>query len=132
MQEVYHQLQYAASWPNATVCFHASDMRLIDASYLFEIQSSGIFYLSSSGDPSFSLVNGAIDIVSVIIPSVVAAGFEAEYAALFLNGRTAISTILTLCDLGYPQQKTPLTTDNTTSAGIANRTSEDLFFTHIF
>ena len=69
-------------------------------------------------------INGAIDVVSIIIPPVVAAASEAEYAGLFINGQNVVSILNTLCDLGYPQYHTPIVTDDTTSAGIANKTSK--------
>ena len=85
MVAVKHLLQYAASWPDAEVCFHASQMRLIihsDASYLSESKSrsraGGICFLSNQGDSVDASINGAIDVISIIIPSVVAAASEAE------------------------------------------------------
>jgi hypothetical protein len=128
---VDHFLQYAATWPNAKVLFRSSDMRLIihsDASYLSESHSrsraGGIQYLSTNGDPITSPVNGAIDVMSIIIPAVVASASEAEYAALFINGQSGVSTRNTLTDLGYPQDATPIFADNTTACGIANRSTK--------
>jgi hypothetical protein len=124
-----HFLQYAASWPNASVVFHASDMLLAvdsDASYLSEPKSrsraGGRHYLTSSD--GISRDNGPVDVVSAIIPSVVSSAFEAEYAALFLNGRTAEELRGTLDDLGWPQAATPITSDNSTAIGIGNRKSK--------
>jgi hypothetical protein len=128
---VDHFLQYAATWPNAQVTFHASDMRLLihsDASYLSESQSrsraGGFQFLSNNGDPIAAPVNGAIDVMSIIIPSVVASASEAEYAALFINGQAGVSTRNTLHDLGYPQAATPIFADNTTACGIANKSTK--------
>jgi hypothetical protein len=67
-------------------------------------------------------VNAAIEVISVIIPSVVASAFEAEYAALFLNGQTAVGLRQTLADLGYPQSATVIRSDNSCAVGICNRT----------
>ena len=126
---VQHFLQYAATYPEAELTYHASDMRLVvwsDASYLSESKSrsraGGLHYLSSSGEPTSAPVNGAIEAISTIIPTVVSAASEAELAGLFLNGQAAVSTRHTLADLGYPQNATPIITDNTTAMGIANRT----------
>ena len=89
-------LQYAATWPNAILVYHASDMRLVahsDASYLSETRSrsraGGLLYLSNNNDSKPALVNGAIDCISSIIPSVVSSAFEAEYAALFITAQAA-------------------------------------------
>jgi len=126
---VLHFLQYAATYPNAQLEYHPSDMRLIlssDASYLSEpcsrSRAGGIHFLSSLGPASTAPLNGAIDIVSSIIPTVVSAASEAELAALFLNGQAAMPTRQTLQDLGYPQSATPIFTDNTTALGIASST----------
>ena len=67
-------------------------------------------------------INGAIEVLSTIIPTVVSSASESEIAALFLNGQIGTPTRLTLSDLGYPQSATPLITDNTTAKGIATDT----------
>ena len=128
-RDVQHFLQYAATYPNAAVTYTASDMRLVlwsDGSYLSESLSrsraGGYHYLTGNGDPLLEPPNGAIEAISTIIPTVVSAASEAEYAGLFINGQAATSTRQTLEDLGYPQQATPIITDNTTAYGIANRT----------
>jgi hypothetical protein len=127
--DVQHFLQYAATYPEASITYTASDMRLVlwsDSSYLSESNSrsraGGHHYLSKYGNPTSVPINGAIDSISAIIPTVVSAASEAEYAGLFLNGQAAVSTRQTLEDLGYPQHATPIITDNTTAYGIANQT----------
>jgi hypothetical protein len=61
--------------------------------------------------------------MSSIIKSVVSSAFEAEYAALFLNGQLAQSLRETLRDLGFPQlEPTPFISDNECAVGVANRT----------
>jgi hypothetical protein len=62
-----------------------------------------------------------VAIISAIIPTVVASAFEAEYAALFLNGQAAEDLRNILHDLGYPQPTTIITADNSTAVGVANR-----------
>ena len=73
-------------------------------------------------DPAAAEVNGAIEAISTIMPTVVSCAAEAELAGLFLNGQCALSTRTTLASLGYSQSSTPLITDNTTAWGIANQT----------
>jgi hypothetical protein len=95
-----------------------------DASYLSEQNSrsraGGILFL---GDPDFTNgLNGAIDCISVIISTVVASAAEAEYAALFVVGKEAVSASATLSDLGYPQAATLIICDNQCAVGIVNRT----------
>ena len=127
--DVQHFLQYAATYPDAEVTCYPSDMRLViwsDASYFSESgarsRAGGLHYLTTAGDPATTPVNGAVDVLSVILPTVVSAASEAEYAALFQNGQAAVSSINTLADLGYPQTVTPIITDNSTAVGIANHT----------
>jgi hypothetical protein len=99
-------------------------MRLIvhsDASYLSEDESrsraAGYFFLSNlSASPA---LNGAIDVMSKVIPAVVASAFEAEYAAMFMNAQTAESIRSTLADLGYPQNATPIIADNLTTSQLS-------------
>jgi hypothetical protein len=122
-------LQYAATWPDSEIVYHASDMILrihSDASYHSESsarsRAGGIHYLGNKTEIDTEIVNGAVDIISIILSSVVSGAAEAEYGALFTNAQTAIGTRNTLDDLGYPQGKTPIIADNTTAVGIANRT----------
>jgi hypothetical protein len=128
--QVQHFLHYAATFPNAQGIFRASDMRLIvhsDASYLSESnarsRAGGNHFLSNHGDPTTVPLNAPIEAISIIISAVVAGAWEAEYAALFINGQAAQPTRLTLEDLGYPQLATPIIADNTTACGIATRSN---------
>lgn len=127
LREVHHFLQYAATWPSAELVFVPSNMRLAiwsDASYLSESDSrsraGGHHSLTTSADFSKAPLNGAVEAISVILPTVVSSASEAEVGALFLNAQAAASTRATLLDLGYPQAATPMITDNTTAAGFAN------------
>eukprot|EP00956_Cyclotella_meneghiniana_P031271 scaffold81716_cov13-Cyclotella_meneghiniana.AAC.1 len=45
---------------------------------------------------------------------------EAETGALFLNAKLAVPIRHTLEELGHPQGKTPIQTDNSTAYGIVN------------
>jgi hypothetical protein len=69
-------MNYAATWPNCKVVFHKSDMQLIidaDMSYGSEpdARSRGgtVQYLGRLNNRIF--VNGAIDVTSRILPTVV-------------------------------------------------------------
>lgn len=53
---------------------------------------------------------------------IVSSAAEAELAALFYNGKEACALRTTLEELGHPQPPTPIQTDNSTAAGIANDT----------
>ena len=59
---------------------------------------------------------------AVIIKSVVSAASEAEYAGLFLAG-VSTEGLRSICsDLGYPQGRTTIFSDNACAVGIANNT----------
>jgi hypothetical protein len=135
MRALTQILNYCASHPSATVRFHASDMVLwahSDASYLSvpkaRSRAGGYFFLSSrpSSSPSHldppPPANGAVDILCHILRSVMSSAAEAELGALFLNAKQACPIRTTLEELGHPQPATPLQTDNSTAAGIANDT----------
>ena len=126
-------MQYAATWPNAEIVYFASDMVLhvqSDGSYLSvrgcRSRVGGFSYMgnkvSTPFDPSQppSPINGAIEVRSTILDVVVASAMEAEYGGLFLNGKDAADSRLTLADLGYPQGPTPMQCDNLAAVGIAN------------
>ena len=99
LQDVSHILQYAASHPNASMVFHASDMWLVvssDASYLSETKAGsyvgGHQNLTKSGDRNTTPLNGAIDVISVTLPAVVSSAAEAELAGTFTNAQYAVAT----------------------------------------
>jgi hypothetical protein len=120
-------LQYCHQWPHAELVYHASDMRLIvhsDASYLSEPNArsrvGGITYCGNNDDGT--IVNGPIKCTSRILDCVVASAPEAEYGALYHNGREATEERLTLEDMGHPQQPTLIVCDNSCAVGLANNT----------
>jgi hypothetical protein len=122
-------LQYAASHPDASIVYHASDMRLIvhtDASYLSETQArsraGGFHFLGNQGPVDEQYVNGAIQCMSSIIPAVTSSAAESEYAAAFLNAVDAEGIRNTLSDLRFPQDVTPIICDNKCAVRISNST----------
>ena len=117
-------LSYAERYPDATIEIHASDMQLCaqsDASYLSEpnarSRAGAILYFGRTPDQA---INGAIDYISSVIPTVCSSVAEAEYAALFLTGRAITYVRNILQDLGYPQQATTIYCDNSCAVGVAN------------
>jgi hypothetical protein len=74
--DVQHFLRYAASYPNAAITYHASNMILAihsDASYLFESRSrvGGYHYLTRDNN---NIPNGGVEIISSILSCVVRVG----------------------------------------------------------
>ena len=47
---------------------------------------------------------------------------KAETAAIFLNCKAALPLRVSLEEMGHPQPKTPVTTDNTTAVGLIQKT----------
>jgi hypothetical protein len=119
-------LDYAASQEDAIVTYKASDMKLAihsDASYLSEpkarSRAGGHFFLTKKHNDTHP-DNGAIHNVAKIIKSVMSSAAEAELGALFINAKLAIPMRHTLEEMGHPQYKTPIQTDNSTAHGVVN------------
>jgi len=119
-------LQYARQYPNRETIIWPSKMQLkcqSDASYLSETQARSragiILYFNINEDGT---LNGIVDAISCIIPTVCSSVAEAEYAALFLAGKEIISARHILHDLGHTQVSTPVKCDNACAVGIANST----------
>lgn len=126
LQAAERFLQYAKKWPNSQLIFKASNMQLqaeSDASYLSETlgrsRGAGLLFFGRNEDGS---VNGMIDTISCIIPTVCSSVGEAEYAALFIVGKELTSARHTLSDLNHPQASTRIVCDNACAVGIANNT----------
>lgn len=128
-------LNYAATYPDTKVRFYASDMILYvdtDASYLSAPKArsrfAGYHYLGPKPrDPEKPPdepppMNGAILVPVKIMHEVVSSAAEAELGGAFYNGKEACAIRTTLEEMGYPQPATPIQTDNSTAAGIANDT----------
>jgi hypothetical protein len=133
MEAAVHLLNYAATHPDATLRFHASDMKLhiySDASYLSEPKArsrvGGYFYLDGKEDPQPGKppkLNGAIHVESRIMKNVMASAAEAETGGLFINGQEATYIRRVLEEMGHPQDgPTTIITDNSTANGFANAT----------
>jgi hypothetical protein len=131
-------LNYAATNPEATVRYIASDMCLkihSDASYLSEPKArsrvAGHHFLSSfpkdpNTPPTANDVppphNGAIHTLCQILKVVVSSATEAELGAAFFNAKDGVTVRITLEEMGHPQPPTPLQVDNSCAVGIINNT----------
>ena len=105
-------LGYASAHPNGRLVIRASSMLLrihSDASYLSRPKSGsvagGFLYL---GDPDHSSLNASILCHSTLIPVVVGAVSEAEYAGVYANAQLGADAWNILASLGYPQPQTPI------------------------
>ena len=129
---INHLLNYCATHPNAVSRFHASDMVLhfeSDASYLSKAKAksryAGYHYLSidpKGNNIMYPPLNAPVLVLANIIKETVASAAEAELAGLFHNGQDALPLIHALNEIGHPQPPTPIQTDNSTAAGLANDT----------
>jgi hypothetical protein len=132
LDQIRHFLGYAATYPNATKVIKPSGMRYVvhsDASYLSETRArsraGGVGFLTDwSDDLTGPISNAPVEVLSSVIPTVVAAASEAEYAATFMNGQNSMPVKHTLADLGYPQGAVTIVTDNSTASGVANGTTK--------
>ena len=76
----------------------------------------------SSDVPILPDGNGTVLTVAQIIKSVMSSAAEAELAALYINAREAVYIRQILTEMGHPQPRTPIQTDNSTASGIVNHT----------
>ena len=82
--------------------------------------AGGHFFMSNnSTDPPN---NGAVLVISKIIKAIMSSAAEAKLGAMFINCREEIPARHTLIEMGHPQPRTPVQTDNTTALGVFNNT----------
>ena len=75
-----------------------------------------------AGSEEIPINNGAVLNISQIMKTVMSSAAEAELGALFINAKTAVSMRQTLEEMGHPQHRTPIKTDNSTAhALLTNR-----------
>ena len=118
-------LDYCATQDEPVMTYHASKMILAvhsDAGYCNETNSrsraGGHFFLSDDVDNPPN--NGAILTIATIIKAVMSSAAEAELGALFLNAKEAVYLRQILTEMGHPQPRTPIQTDNSTAEGVIN------------
>jgi hypothetical protein len=136
LEAITQLLDYAATYPEAIICFNASDMVLYvesNASFFSETKAcsrvAGYHYLSAAPaaplkapmpDASPPPLNGPINVPCKILRKVLSSAAEAELGDLCYNGKEAVPERITLEELGHKQPPTPMVTDNTTATSITN------------
>ena len=126
-------LDYAATYPNAILHFHASDMVLhvdSDAEYLVMPQArsriAGYYYLSDDTTTFLKKKQPSHNAPTLVecktLRHVVASATEAETGGIFHNAQMAISIRQVLETLGHPQPTTTIKTDNTTAKYFVTKT----------
>ncbi len=126
-QAVNLLLDYVATYPNDDIAYQSSNIILCayaNAGFLNNTKSRSragapIFLLEDDPYPSF---NGTILSTSQIIKFIMVLANEMELAALFITAREMIPHHQNLIDMGWPQPKSPIQTDNSTAAGVTNKT----------
>ncbi len=120
-------LDYVATYPADGIVYRASNMVLAahsDASYLSETNSrsrAGAHIFLTEDDP-IPRQNGPVLSLSQIIKFVMASAAEAELAALYHTAREMVPLRNALDEMGWPQPKSPIQTDNSTAAGFIHDT----------
>jgi hypothetical protein len=121
-------LDYMATYPDATIRYHASDMILhihSDASYLSVSNARSCLrclFFCGYKSPKQDTLNGPILNVAFIINSVVASAAESEVGACFRNAQSGARLRVTMTEMGPSQPLTPLHTYSSTAFGILNET----------
>ena len=94
--------------------------------YQNSMQEGGHFYIGTQLVHAYT-PNGPLLNTTNAIHTVVTSAAEAEYSALYMNAKTATLLRHALLEMGHKQPPTPIQTDNTTAAGLANDTIEQKF-----
>ncbi len=67
-----------------------------------------------AGNEDIPINNGAVINISQIIRAVMSSAAEAKPGALFINAKTAVAMQCTLKEMGHPQTRIPIQTNNST------------------
>ena len=118
-------MDYCATYPDATIWYHTSDMILnveSDVAYLVAPNATsrvaGYYYLSNAAG---TLHNPPIQVLCKLLRHVVSSAAEAETVGTFYNGQEKIYVRRLLEALGHLQPITTLKTDNSTTEAFINK-----------
>ena len=125
-------LNYAATYPNVRLRFHATDMVLcVDSNAAYLVQDgahswiAGHYILSSHPPPAPTIPIKAPNTPFLIecktLRHVVASAAEVETSGLVHNMQTILHLCVLLQALCHPQLPTPLKTDNSTAYAFVNK-----------
>jgi hypothetical protein len=120
MEKCLHFLDYAASQEDAILTYKASNMVPTihsDASYLSKpkacCQAGRHMFMAETEE--IPTINGTVLNILEIIRAVMSSTAEAKLSTLFINIKMAVSMCRMLEELGHPQTRTPIQTDNSTA-----------------
>jgi hypothetical protein len=96
----------------------------LDAGFLNETNSCSCTraHIFLSENELFLRFNGAVLSIAQIIKFVMASAAKSELAAPFVMAREMIPHRQTLISMGWPQPKSPIQTDNSTTTAVTNKT----------
>ena len=120
-------LDYVATYPNDRILYRASNMVLAacaDAGFHNKTKGhsrTGARIFLAKDDP-YPQWNGAILTIAQIIKFVMTSASEAELGALFITAQALVFIHNTLEEMGWPQKRTHIQTDNSAAAGVVNNT----------
>ena len=122
-----HLLDYCATYPNDGILYRASSMVLAahsDAAYLnaSNARSRAGAHIMLSENTPIPAYNGPVLTLAQIIKFVASSAAEAELAGLYICTKEMVPLRNSLEEMGWPQPKSPIQTDNTTALGVANKT----------
>ncbi len=126
LKKVKQFLDYCATQDKAVITYNASKMILVahsDAGYCNKknVRSRAGGHFSLSNDEIFPPNNCAIQTNAMIIKAVMSSAAQAELGALYLNAKEAVYLWQILDEMGHPQQKKTIQTDNNmTAEGVIN------------
>ena len=125
MEKVKQLLDYCTSQEEAILTYNNSKMILVvhsNAGYCnkkkLHSQAGGHFFLSNNDTSPPN--NGAILTNATIIKAVMSSAAEAESGALYLNAKEATYLRQIFQEMGHPQPRTPIQTDNRMLEGVIN------------
>ena len=120
-------LDYCATYPDDGILYRSSDMLIAahaDAGFHNESKgrSRAGAHIFLSEDAPMPKWNGAVLTIAQIIKFVMTSASEAELGALFITAQALVPIRNTLEEMGWPQKRTPIQTDNSAAAGVVNNT----------
>ncbi len=125
-EKIKQFLDFAATYPDAVVTYHASNMVLAghsNASYLSKSnarsRAGGHLFMSKNMETPPN--NGAVFTILQIIKAVMSSAAEAKIGALYINCHKVVPARHVLEFMGHKQPATPMQTDNTTALGVINK-----------
>ena len=126
-EAVAQLLDYVATYPADSITYRPSDMHLCahsDAGFANETKSrsrAGCHIFLSEDDPRPSW-NGSILTIASIMKNVLSSAAKAELSALFDCAKAMVPLRQALIEMGWPQGRATIQTDNSTADGVINNT----------